>query len=161
MALQAKDKLNETKESMPETKTEELSDFATLKQEKPVLEQTPESGKEKEAVGQEAPVEKMPVTESGEGKGQEAAPQASVPGPMPSALGPEPKEIRSWVKKLKTQTREEQIKTLNDLAVQRGVDFVIEIAKALDDAHVLDELHDSLVDELYQKLVEQGKLKSF
>lgn len=69
--------------------------------------------------------------------------------------GPAQKQVQ----RLKDLDRENQVKELCHLALQKGVDFAVEVAKGLDDAYVLDELHDSLVDELHKKLIEQGKLK--
>lgn len=59
------------------------------------------------------------------------------------------------IKKLK---KEDQVKELCDLAF-KDLDFSIEVAKRLESPYVLDEFHDSLIDQLYDKLVEEGKLK--
>ena len=68
-------------------------------------------------------------------------------------------QAQKQVKQLKDLDRPSQVKALCDLAFQKGLNFAIEVAKALDNAYVLDEFHDTLVDELYKKLVEKGKLK--
>ncbi|MBL7053421.1 MAG: hypothetical protein ISS02_02060 [Candidatus Portnoybacteria bacterium] len=58
----------------------------------------------------------------------------------------------------KDVNRQNQIKMLCDLAFEKGVDTAIEEAKKLDSPYILDEFHDSLVDELREKLIEKGKL---
>ena len=55
--------------------------------------------------------------------------------------------------------RQNQIKMLCDLAFEKGIDVAIEEARKLDSPYILDEFHDSLVDELREKLIEKGKLK--
>ena len=52
-----------------------------------------------------------------------------------------------------------QVKVLSDIAFEKGLDAAIEEAKKLNNPHILDEFHDILVDELYKKLVEAGKLE--
>jgi len=61
---------------------------------------------------------------------------------------------------IKAQPREKQIKLLTDLAFEKGISHAVEVVKRLDDPYLLDEFHDALVDELYNKLVEEGKLKT-
>ncbi len=68
-------------------------------------------------------------------------------------------QAQKEVQRLKDLEQENQVKELCDLAFQKGLDFAIEVAKNLDNAYVLDELHDTLINELYKKLVEQRKLK--
>ena len=63
------------------------------------------------------------------------------------------------VKELKGQKKERQIQLLTGLAFDKGVIHATEVAQKLDDPYILDEFHDTLVDELYNYLVEQGKLK--
>ena len=45
------------------------------------------------------------------------------------------------------------------MVFEKGVIEAVEVAKKLDNPYLLDEFHDALVDKLYDKLVEQGKLK--
>lgn len=63
-------------------------------------------------------------------------------------------------KQVQAEPREKQIKLLTDLAFEKGVVHAIEVAKRLDNPYLLDEFHDALVDELYNKLIETGKLKA-
>ena len=62
-------------------------------------------------------------------------------------------------KEIGVESKERQIQLLIDLVFQKGVEHAIEVARRLDNPYLLDELHDSLVDKLYNKLVEEGKLK--
>jgi len=59
----------------------------------------------------------------------------------------------------KNANHQNQIKMLCDLAFEKGIDVAIEEAKKLDNPYILDEFHDSLVDELREKLIEKGKLE--
>jgi len=68
-------------------------------------------------------------------------------------------KIKDQIKRLKELDRESQIKELCSLSFSEDLDFAVSVAKGLDDAYVLDEFHDALVDELYDKLVEKGELK--
>jgi len=65
----------------------------------------------------------------------------------------------SDVQKMQKETKERQIQLLTGLAFEKGLSRAIEVAKRLDSPYLLDEFHDSLVDELYNKLVQEGKLK--
>jgi len=69
------------------------------------------------------------------------------------------KIIVKKVKELKKEKEERQIKLLTSLAFEKGIIHATEVAKKLDNAFILDEFHDALVDKFYNYLVEQGKLK--
>lgn len=83
------------------------------------------------------------------------APKATLPTAPPSTQ----KAVVKKAKELKGEKKERQIQLLTDLAFEKGVIHATEVAKKLDDPFILDEFHDTLVDELYKYLVEQGKLK--
>jgi len=68
-------------------------------------------------------------------------------------------QIAKKAKEIGVESKERQIQLLIDLVFQKGVEHAIEVARRLDNPYLLDELHDSLVDKLYKKLVEEGKLK--
>lgn len=61
---------------------------------------------------------------------------------------------------IKDQPKERQIQLLVQIAFEKSVIEAVEVAKKLDNPYLLDEFHDALVDELYNKLVETGKLKA-
>ena len=84
---------------------------------------------------------------------------APLKATLPTASPPTPKAVVKKVKELKGEKKERQIQLLTDLAFEKGVSHATEVAKKLDDPFILDEFHDTLVDELHNYLVEQGKLK--
>jgi hypothetical protein len=63
------------------------------------------------------------------------------------------------VQQIRAESKERQIQLLTDLAFEKGIPHAIEVAKRLENPFLLDEFHDALVDELYNKLIEEGKLK--
>lgn len=83
-------------------------------------------------------------------------PTKVTPAPAPTAPS---KVIVKKVKELKGEKKERQIELLTDLAFDKGVVHATEVAKKLDDPYILDKFHDTLVDELYNYLIEQKKLK--
>ncbi len=52
-----------------------------------------------------------------------------------------------------------QVQMLCNLAFEKGVDAAIEAAKELDNPYVLDEFHDAMVGQLYEKLKKEGKIE--
>jgi len=67
--------------------------------------------------------------------------------------------ITQNVNQIKNQPKERQIQFLIDLALEKGISDAVNTAKSLDNAYLLDELHDALTDNLYHRLVKEGKLK--
>ncbi len=61
--------------------------------------------------------------------------------------------------KIKDEPKERQIQLLVNMAFEKGVVEAIEVAKSLDSPYLIDELHDILVDELYNKLVTEKKIE--
>jgi len=51
-----------------------------------------------------------------------------------------------------------EIEALIQIALDSGINKAIEVAKAKNDPHILDDFHDALIDRFYQKLVEAGKI---
>lgn len=98
--------------------------------------------------------EKEPAPESPT-KAAEPPPTPSPPS-APLAVAP---SIEEDVRRLECGEHHEQIQGLVDIAFQKGLDHAIEVAGKLNNPHLLDEFHDILIDELYNKLVERGKLK--
>ncbi len=73
-----------------------------------------------------------------------------VPDPNPSSGSGSsvPEELR------------QKVQALVNVAFLKSVDEAIKEAKATHNAALIDAFHDLLVDELYQHLVERGKLKA-
>ena len=68
-------------------------------------------------------------------------------------------QVAQKIQELQEQPKERQIQILTEMALEKGVVYAVEIAKNLDSPYLLDEFHDVLVDQLYNKLVEEGKLE--
>ncbi len=65
---------------------------------------------------------------------------------------------------LKTQApqaieADDQVKILCELAFQKGVDVALKSAQELNNPYVLDEFHDTLVDQLYERLISEKKIE--
>lgn len=69
------------------------------------------------------------------------------------------RQVAQKTQELQEQPKERQIQILTEMAFEKGVVYAVEIAKNLDNPYLLDEFHDVLIDQLYNKLVEEGKLE--
>jgi len=67
--------------------------------------------------------------------------------------------VQQQTQKLKDEPKERQIELLIQMAFDKSVVEAVGVAKGLDNPYLLDAFHDALVDKLYNKLIEQGKLK--
>jgi len=94
---------------------------------------------------------------------REAAPPpvAPLPPPVPAepALVARDISVKQTAESLRGFEKNQQLKSLVDLAFEKGVHYATEVVKDLDNPYLLDEFHDILVDELHKKLVERGKLE--
>lgn len=55
------------------------------------------------------------------------------------------------------RTRDEQVKHLVEMALEKGVAYAVKVAEKTNDLYVLDRLHDTLVtDDLHKALLEKG-----
>ena len=68
-------------------------------------------------------------------------------------------QIAQQAQVIKHLDPQNQVKTLCDLAFQKGLDIAIRAARELNNAYVLDAFHDTLVDKLYEQLKKEGKIK--
>jgi len=68
-------------------------------------------------------------------------------------------EIKNDAKGIKNLDTARQVKVPITLAFEKGLTHSIKVARNLNDAYLLDELHDKLMGELRSELVEKGKLK--
>lgn len=92
------------------------------------------------------------------------APPAETQGEAPSVVPvptepPADQDVQKQVKDLKVLDKEKQVQVLSDLAFTKGLSYAVSVARGLNNAYVLDKLHDTLVDQLYEELVKRGKLK--
>ena len=69
------------------------------------------------------------------------------------------KSLKKDAEELRSLDTAGQVKKLTFLAFEKGIGHSIKVARSLNDAYLLDELHDRLVGELHQELIEKGKLK--
>jgi len=90
--------------------------------------------------------------------GQEGAPLASVSTPTPSSqpLTPTQQQMADDLKK--KEERKEQVQALIEYALTRTIEQAVKIAENAT-PWLLDELHDHLVDDYYEKLVALRKIK--
>lgn len=81
-----------------------------------------------------------------------------APPPLPPAKVKK-EEIEMDLKRVMAMEKPKQIKTLISLAFEKGLWHSVVVALRLGDPYILDEFHDTLVDELYELLVKKGRLK--
>jgi len=79
--------------------------------------------------------------------------------PAPTSDNDKAVEIDTDVKKIKDLDVSRQVRILTTLAFEKGIQHSIKVARGLNDAYLLDALHDKLVGELHDELVKKGKLK--
>lgn len=85
----------------------------------------------------------------------QAPPPAPAPAPQPTAPPLPPVEPPSYMsEELKSKVQE-----LVNTAFSGTIDDAVKQARATNNAALIDAFHDALVDELYNYLVERGKLK--
>lgn len=84
----------------------------------------------------------------------DAGPTGAAPVPVVSSS-----IIQEETEKLKDVEKNQQLKALVDLAFLKGVAYASDVARNLDSPYLMDEFHDTLIDEFRQKLVESGKLE--
>lgn len=84
----------------------------------------------------------------------------TTPAPSLSIDYAKPQPTQKSDDQAKKQEREEEIKALVDLALTKSIEDAIRIAEQ-ESPYILDELHDHLVDQYYDKLVQLGKIKAF
>ena len=84
-----------------------------------------------------------------------AAAKASSPS---GAAPPLPHKLEPSAQELEHMPDDRQVKFLVMMAMQDGVDKAVDLARRVNSAFVLDELHDLIVDQLFNELVKRGKL---
>ena len=127
--------------------------------------------------GEEKKVEQQPAArEVPAGETREEIPQREIERIREKEKIPEKKQkVSGKPKKSKKQKddlyqdlqsimsmdKPKQIKALVYISFKKGIKNAVAVAKQLDDPYLLDEFHDTLVDELYDYLVKKKKLKQF
>lgn len=87
--------------------------------------------------------------------GGASAPTVTPPQPQPQPSSP----VRADIPSYELEELRPKVQELVEHAFQKSLDDAIKIAKAADNAALLDAFHDIIVDELYNYLVESKKLK--
>jgi len=95
---------------------------------------------------------------------QEPLPPQTIPSQQKTATTTDDdrtkiEEIKKDVGKIKNLDTARQVEVLLTLAFEKGINHSVSVARKLNDAYLLDELHDKLVGELHKELVKRGKLK--
>ena len=120
------------------------------------VEETPAPASQEKPVAPEkleAKVTEKPVAPAGKPMPAPASPPPAAPPATPIPQAAPPPSAPSDLEK------DRQLKMLVDLAFSQGLEKAIEAAQATQDPYLIDKFHDTLVDELQQKLIEKGKLK--
>ena len=92
-------------------------------------------------------------------QGGRALSGGQAPSVVSSGLLPTPAVIKEEAEKLRGVEKNQQLKSLIDLAFEKNVIYATEIARNLDNPYLLDEFHDTLIDKLYQELLDKGKIE--
>ena len=82
--------------------------------------------------------------------------RVSPPGGVAPKL---PHKLEPSAQELEHMPDDRQVKFLVMMAMQDGVDKAVELARRVNSAFVLDELHDLIVDQLFNELVKRHKLE--
>lgn len=88
--------------------------------------------------------------------------RAAAPETVPFtdiSSAPQPTEIKADAAKISGVEKNQQLKSLVDLAFAKGVVHATEVVRNLDNPYLVDEFHDTLIDEFHKKLVDEGKLE--
>ena len=59
---------------------------------------------------------------------------------------------------MREKEHHEQVEALVEIALTKGILEAVHVARHLDNPHLLDDFHDMLVDEYYEKLVQARKI---
>lgn len=114
-----------------------------------------EKKRELAAGGVEAPPEKQIFREifkeHMESVSRATHPQANIP-PAGGASQPQP-PAHQPTDNARDEAHKEQIESLVEMAFSKGLVDAVEAARHLNNPHILDEFHDTLEDEYYDKLV--------
>ena len=110
--------------------------------------------------GEKGILEKQPEQKEDEQRYRiEKKPTVTGQSTVQPQIQPQVKPIKKTVADFKNLDKDHQVKILATVAFEEGITKAVDLARRLNDAYVLDELHDRLVGELYERLVKEGKLK--
>jgi len=137
MTEQDKYKESIDEQAVPVTETEQpavpVQETPPIKKEIPSL---PEKPAEQELDKEAVPKASLPVSPS-----DQSQPQTQPPVGVPDSQN------------------QAKVKELCQITFAKGLDAAIEEARKIDNPYILDEFHDALTNELYDKLIKAGKLE--
>ena len=85
----------------------------------------------------------------------ESADSANTPPPLPSS---HIAHARQSADDLREKEHHEQVEALVEIALTKGILAAVYVARHLGDLHLLDDFHDMLVDEYYDKVIQARKV---
>ncbi len=146
-------------------KEEERQDIPSIHPEEPIVredapEKAPEQLPKNEGMAPESAPE-QPEQQIEQAKEQVAEAKEDATPSKPPRVSPIMKddEILEELKDIMNMDKPKQIKVLVYLAFKKGIHYAADIAKKLKDPYLLDEFHDTLVNELYLLLLKNRKIK--
>jgi len=85
----------------------------------------------------------------------------AAPVAPPTTAKPDNKqrEVEADARNIATMDEAHKIETLVVIALEKGIMHCIAVATKLQDPYILDTLHDKLIGELHERLVNENKLK--
>lgn len=84
-----------------------------------------------------------------------AFPASSVPAVSPYDYAG---SAKSKADDIREKEHREQVEALVEIALTKGVLEAVSVARHLDNPHLLDDFHDMLIDEYYEKLLQARKI---
>ena len=90
---------------------------------------------------------------------QHASAEQASSGGVPSALAFDyVLRAKQKADDLREKEHREQVEALVEIALTKGILAAVGVARYLDNPHLLDDFHDMLVDEYYEKLIQARKI---
>ncbi|GEM_PF-2913216 len=87
-----------------------------------------------------------------EGEGPKSQPATAMDDSTTATKSAAPTVTDADLKNIKNLPQEDQVKMLSEMVMTDGLEKAIAVIKRLQNPYLYDLLHDTLVDELYQKL---------
>lgn len=94
------------------------------------------------------------LTETYRASSVSSAPVSDAPAAAPSQ-----QDIQAKVLQMKNLDTENQLKRLVELAFQKNLKEAIAVVKKLDNAYLIDQFHDVMIDQFRKDLLEQKKIE--
>ncbi len=150
------DKYREPVEGDPEAMEEDLGVSKPAEQpaaqEKLEQDSVVEAEQLSDQLKKEKPIESEKTLDKEVSQAKEVAQTDSLSGDGEDKSGDDNNNLKREAHRISQLSRPEQVKALCDLAFQKGIDFAAETAKEMNNPSLLDEFHDTLVDDFREKL---------